>query len=109
MLTFSEESRSDVGLPESLQRSMAIEAHADREAEAKALEAEGENQASKILVDAATTITSTPAGLAVRCMVQESSKYEKAPKNNNGYDHFAHKFLVHKNLVKPEYSKSSHD
>lgn len=57
---------SDVGLPESLQRSMAIEAHADREAEAKALEAEGENQASKILVDAATTITSTPAGLALR-------------------------------------------
>ncbi|CAJ0609601.1 unnamed protein product [Cylicocyclus nassatus] len=56
----------DVRLPVQLQRAMAAEAEATREARAKVIAAEGEQKASRSLRDAATVIASTPAALQLR-------------------------------------------
>merc|ERR1711892_1121510 len=56
----------DVRLPVSLQRAMAAEAEAAREAKAKIIAAEGEMNASKNLKEAADTIASSPAALQLR-------------------------------------------
>ncbi|VDM74380.1 unnamed protein product [Strongylus vulgaris] len=58
--------RKDVRLPVQLQRAMAAEAEATREARAKVIAAEGEQKASRSLRDAATVIASTPAALQLR-------------------------------------------
>merc|ERR1711971_124585 len=56
----------DVRLPQQLQRAMAAEAEASRQAKAKVIEAQGEQQASKALKDASDVISSSPAALQLR-------------------------------------------
>ncbi|CDW54317.1 mechanosensory protein 2 [Trichuris trichiura] len=56
----------DVRLPVQLQRAMAAEAEATREARAKAIAADGEQRASKALKEAADIIIQSPAALQLR-------------------------------------------
>merc|ERR1719195_1552409 len=56
----------DVRLPAQLQRAMAAEAEATRQAKAKVIEAQGEQQSSKALKEASDIITSSPAALQLR-------------------------------------------
>ena len=55
----------DVRVPEQLQRAMAAEAEAAREARAKVIAAEGEHKASRALRHAAEVIIDCPAALQV--------------------------------------------
>ena len=57
--------RKDVRLPQQLQRAMAAEAEAAREARAKVIAAEGEHKSSRALAQAADVIASSPAALQV--------------------------------------------
>ena len=59
----------DVRVPENLQRAMAAEAEAAREARAKVIAAEGEHQASRALRHAAEIISDCPAALQVSFLV----------------------------------------
>lgn len=56
----------DVRLPQSMQRSMAAEAEAARDAKAKIIAAEGEMNASKSLKEAADVISSSSSALQLR-------------------------------------------
>jgi len=56
----------DVRLPVQLQRAMAAEAEAAREARAKVIAAEGEQKASKALREAAEVISQSPSALQLR-------------------------------------------
>ncbi|CAF1027744.1 unnamed protein product [Adineta steineri] len=56
----------DVRLPQSMQRSMAAEAEASREARAKVIAAEGEQKASRQLKEAADVIAQSPIALQLR-------------------------------------------
>jgi len=56
----------DVRLPHELQRAMAAEAEASREARAKVIAAEGEQKASKALKEASDIITESAAALQLR-------------------------------------------
>lgn len=56
----------DVRLPQSMQRSMAAEAEASREARAKVIAAEGEQKASRQLKEAADVIATSPTALQLR-------------------------------------------
>ena len=56
----------DVRLPQQLQRAMAAEAEATRQARAKVIEAEGEQKASRALKEASDIISSSPAALQLR-------------------------------------------
>ncbi|CAF1002539.1 unnamed protein product [Adineta steineri] len=56
----------DVRLPVQLQRAMAAEAEAAREARAKVIAAEGEQKASRALKDAADVIMQSPTALQLR-------------------------------------------
>ena len=56
----------DVRVPEQLQRAMAAEAEAAREARAKVIAAEGEHKASRALRHAAEVIMDSPAALQLR-------------------------------------------
>ena len=56
----------DVRVPEQLQRAMAAEAEAAREARAKVIAAEGEHKASRALRHAAEVIAECPAALQVK-------------------------------------------
>ena len=56
----------DVRVPEQLQRAMAAEAEAAREARAKVIAAEGEHKASRALRHAAEIIAESPAALQVK-------------------------------------------
>ena len=56
----------DVRVPENLQRAMAAEAEAARNARAKVIAAEGEHKASRALKHAAEVIIDSPAALQVR-------------------------------------------
>ncbi|XP_071948118.1 band 7 protein AGAP004871-like isoform X2 [Antedon mediterranea] len=56
----------DVRLPVQLQRAMAAEAEAAREARAKVIAAEGEQNASRALKEAADVIAESPAALQLR-------------------------------------------
>ncbi|RWS24968.1 band 7 protein-like protein [Leptotrombidium deliense] len=56
----------DVRLPVQLQRAMAAEAEAAREARAKVIAAEGEQKASRALKEAAEVMTQSPAALQLR-------------------------------------------
>ncbi|XP_072344673.1 stomatin [Scyliorhinus torazame] len=56
----------DVKLPVQLQRAMAAEAEASREARAKVIAAEGEMNASRALKEAAMVISESPAALQLR-------------------------------------------
>lgn len=56
----------DVRLPQSMQRSMAAEAEASREARAKVIASEGEQKSSKALKEAADVMASSPGALQLR-------------------------------------------
>ena len=56
----------DVRLPLQLQRAMAAEAEATREARAKVIAAEGERNAAKALKEASIIISDSPSGLQLR-------------------------------------------
>merc|ERR1712212_396997 len=56
----------DVRVPEQLQRAMAAEAEAAREARAKVIAAEGEQKASRALREASEVISESPAALQLR-------------------------------------------
>jgi len=56
----------DVRLPQMLQRAMAAEAEASREARAKVIAAEGEMNASRALKEASEIISESPAALQLR-------------------------------------------
>ena len=56
----------DVSLPHSMQRAMAAEAEATREARAKIIAAEGEMKASEALKQASDVISSSNAALQLR-------------------------------------------
>ena len=58
----------DVRVPENLQRAMAAEAEAARNARAKVIAAEGEHKASRALRHAAEVITDSPAALQVKIL-----------------------------------------
>ena len=59
----------DVRVPENLQRAMAAEAEAARNARAKVITAEGEHKASRALKHAAEVIVDNPAALQVSFLV----------------------------------------
>jgi erythrocyte band 7 integral membrane protein len=56
----------DIRLPQSMQRAMATEAEASREARAKVVAAEGEQKASMALKLAGDVISQSPAALQLR-------------------------------------------
>jgi len=58
--------RKDVRLPVQLQRAMAAEAEAAREARAKVIAAEGEQKASRALREASEVISESPSALQLR-------------------------------------------
>ena len=58
----------DVALPESMKRSMARQAEADRERRARIITADGELQASHKLAQAAAVMADTPAALQLRLL-----------------------------------------
>lgn len=58
----------DVALPESMKRSMARQAEADRERRARIITADGELQASEKLSQAAAAMSGTPAALQLRLL-----------------------------------------
>ncbi|MDH6130842.1 regulator of protease activity HflC (stomatin/prohibitin superfamily) [Kitasatospora sp. MAA4] len=58
----------DVALPESMKRSMARQAEADRERRARIITADGEYQASARLSQAAAIMSATPAALQLRLL-----------------------------------------
>lgn len=64
----------DVRLPVQLQRAMAAEAEADREARAKIIAAEGEIKASKALREASLVMIDNPMALQVS---ERTVKYSK--------------------------------
>jgi regulator of protease activity HflC (stomatin/prohibitin superfamily) len=55
-----------VDLPQEMQRAMAKQAEAERERRAKIIHAEGENQASTKLLEAANTLSQNPATIQLR-------------------------------------------
>ena len=68
----------DVRVPEQLQRAMAAEAEAAREARAKVIAAEGEHKASRSLRQAAEVIMDSPAALQVTLELQTKIKQRSA-------------------------------
>ncbi|MEU4130280.1 slipin family protein [Streptomyces wuyuanensis] len=58
----------DVSLPETMKRSMARQAEADRERRARVINADAELQASKKLAEAAHQMSATPAALQLRLL-----------------------------------------
>ena len=56
----------DVRLPQNLQRAMAAEAEATREAQAKIIAAKGERDASQALKEASDVIAQSPGALQLR-------------------------------------------
>ncbi|KUO20757.1 slipin family protein [Streptomyces dysideae] len=58
----------DVSLPETMKRSMARQAEADRERRARIINADAEFQASKKLADAARQMAETPSALQLRLL-----------------------------------------
>lgn len=64
----------DVRLPVQLQRAMAAEAEASREARAKVIAAEGEQKASRALREASEVIGDSPAALQLRYLQVNSCR-----------------------------------
>ena len=58
--------RKDVKLPQSMQRAMATEAEASREARAKVISAEGDQKAAHALKQAADILNQSPVALQLR-------------------------------------------
>ena len=75
----------DVRVPEQLQRAMAAEAEAAREARAKVIAAEGEHKASRALRQAAEVIVDSPAALQVHifyCFLSQGTRKRLAIDGN---------------------------
>lgn len=72
----------DVRLPVQLQRAMAAEAEAAREARAKVIAAEGEHKASRALREASEVISDSPAALQLRYL-QVGCTNRRQPKKKN--------------------------
>lgn len=70
----------DVKLPQQLQRAMAAEAEATREARAKVIAAEGEQKASRALKEASDVISQSPAALQLRYL--QTLSHISAEKNS---------------------------
>lgn len=70
----------DVRLPHNMQRAMATEAEATREARAKVISAEGEQKASIALKEAADTINESPVALQLRYL--QTLTHVSAEKNS---------------------------
>lgn len=70
----------DVSLPESMQRAMAAEAEASREARAKIIAAEGEMKASEALKKASEVISSSNTALQLRYL--QTLSHLSAEKNS---------------------------
>jgi erythrocyte band 7 integral membrane protein len=62
-----------VRLPVQLQRAMAAEAEASREARAKVIAAEGEQKASRALKEASDVMSESPAALQLRYLQVRNS------------------------------------
>lgn len=62
-----------MSLPQQLQRAMAAEAEAAREARAKVIAAEGEMKASRALKEASDVLSESPAALQLRYLQTLSS------------------------------------
>ncbi|GAA1425104.1 hypothetical protein GCM10009601_31290 [Streptomyces thermospinosisporus] len=58
----------DVSLPDTMKRSMARQAEADRERRARVINADAELQASKVLAEAAQRMADTPSALQLRLL-----------------------------------------
>lgn len=69
MISINITSSKDVRLPVQLQRAMAAEAEADREARAKIIAAEGEIKASKALREASLVMIDNPMALQVHFFI----------------------------------------
>jgi len=67
----------DVRLPQQLQRAMAAEAEATREARAKVIAAEGEQKASVALKQASDVMSESPAALQLRYRNKSNSHSPK--------------------------------
>jgi len=70
----------DVILPQNLQRAMAAEAEATREARAKVIQADGELKSSKSLKEASDVISESPAALTLRFL--QTLSHISAEKNS---------------------------
>ncbi|KAJ6223640.1 hypothetical protein RDWZM_002185 [Blomia tropicalis] len=86
----------DVRLPVQLQRAMAAEAEAAREARAKVIAAEGEHKASRALKEAAEVMTHSPAALQLRYLQTLSS----IAGEKNSTIVFPHNFIVTLDFLK---------
>ena len=79
----------DVRVPEQLQRAMAAEAEAARNARAKVIAAEGEHKASRSLRQAAEVIMDSPAALQVTTPNTRQTTYQyfsvEVPPNTQWY------------------------
>lgn len=71
-------------MPVQLQRAMAAEAEAAREARAKVIAAEGEQKASKALREASEVIGGSPAALQLRYLQVRSEISEICKTYDNG-------------------------
>ena len=63
----------NVGLPNTLQRAMAAEAEASREARGKVIAAEGEQSAARALREASSVLDESPGALQLRYLQTLSS------------------------------------
>ncbi|KAF0764025.1 band 7 protein, partial [Aphis craccivora] len=77
----------DVRLPVQLQRAMAAEAEAAREARAKVIAAEGEQKASRALREASEVISDSPAALQLRYLQGAGLKYASSVSNGQYSDY----------------------
>ena len=87
-------SRKDVRLPQSMQRSMAAEAEASREARAKVIAAEGEQKASRQLKEAADVIAESPIALQLRYL--QTLTHISAEKNSTIIFPIPSQYLLHR-------------
>ena len=75
--------RKDARLPEQLQRAMAAEAEATREARAKVIAADGEKRASRALREASNVIDESPSALQLRYLqVMSENMWHSFQKKN---------------------------
>ena len=81
----------DVRVPEQLQRAMAAEAEAAREARAKVIAAEGEHKASRSLRQAAEIIIESPAALQLRYLQTLNSI---SAENNRHLSFFLYRYVT---------------
>ena len=94
----------DVRVPEQLQRAMAAEAEAAREARAKVIAAEGEHKASRALRHAAEVMEQSPAAVQVThsyVSLKGSSVLISAPVSPNVEQYFSRK-QQHYNFPSPD-------